>query len=83
MLEPAESQRELEPIHMISGRLTDPRENFALVHGLTPVTVHMSFSLPWGNLERRVTRCTTPGNQPCQGNFAPYEQNEKVFMGIV
>ena len=28
------------------GQLTDPRVNFASVHGLTPVTVHMSFSLP-------------------------------------
>ena len=41
------------------GQLTDPRVNFASVHGLTPVTVHMSFSLPRGNFERRVTRCTT------------------------
>ena len=44
------------------GQLTDPRVNFASVHGLTPVTVHMSFSLPWGNFERRLTLCTTPGN---------------------
>ena len=28
------------------GQLTDPRVNFASVHGLTPVTFHMSFSLP-------------------------------------
>ena len=28
------------------GQLNDPRVNFASVHGLTPVTVHMSFSLP-------------------------------------
>ena len=83
MLQPTEIQRELEPIHMISGQLTDPGENFALVHGLTPVTVHMSFSLPWGNLERQVICCTTPGNQPCQGNFALYEQNEKVVLGIM
>ena len=26
------------------GQLTDPWVNFASVHGLTPVTVHMSFS---------------------------------------
>ena len=26
-------------------QLTDPGVNFALVHGPTPVTVHMSFSL--------------------------------------
>ena len=27
------------------GQLTDPGVNFASVHGLTPVTVHISFSL--------------------------------------
>ena len=59
------------PVHMIlgqliaPGQLTDPGVNFASVHGLMPVSVHMSFSLPWGNFERRVTRCTTPGNPPC------------------
>ena len=36
------------------GQLTGPRVNFASVHGLTPVTVQMSFSLPRGNFERRV-----------------------------
>ena len=41
------------------GQLTDPGVNFASVHSLTPVTVHMSFSLPRDNFERRVTRCTT------------------------
>ena len=30
---------------MIPGQLTDPGVNFTSVHGLTPVTVHMSFSL--------------------------------------
>ena len=45
------------------GQLTDPGVNFASVHGLTPVTVHMSFSLSRGNFEgglpfvqHRVTR---------------------------
>ena len=28
------------------GQLTDPGVNFASVHGLTPVTVHMSFHCP-------------------------------------
>ena len=42
------------------GQLTDPGVNFASVHVLTPVTVHMSFSLPRGNFDRRATRCTTP-----------------------
>ena len=69
------------PVHMIPGQLTDPGVNFALVHGPTPVTVHMSFSLPRGNFERRVTRCTTPGNLPCQGNFSPCEQKSKVTPG--
>ena len=36
------------------GQLTDPRVNFASVHSLTPVTVHMSFLLARGNFERRV-----------------------------
>ena len=73
------------PVH-IPGQLialgqTDPGVNFALVHGLMPVAVHMSFSLPRGNFERRVTRCTTLGNPPCRGNFSPCEQNAKVAPG--
>ena len=60
------------------GQLTDPGVNFASVHGLTPVTVHMKFSLPWGNFKRRVTLCTTLGNPPCRGNFSPCKQNAKV-----
>ena len=60
------------------GQLTDPGVNFAFVHGLTPVTVHMSFSLPRGNFERQVARCTTPANPPCRVNFSPCEQNAKV-----
>ena len=45
------------------GQLTDPGVNFDPVHGLTPVTVHMSFSLPWATsrgglpiVQHRVTR---------------------------
>ena len=81
----------LGPVHMIPGhliapgQLTDPGVNFASVHGLTPgltpVTVHKSFSLPRGTFERQVTRCTTPGNLPCRGNFSPCEQNAKVAPG--
>ena len=63
------------------GQLTDPGVNFASVHGLTPVTVHMSFSLPRGNFEKRVTRSPTPGNPPCRGNFSPCEQNAKSCPG--
>ena len=43
------------------GQLTDLGVNFASVHGLAPVTVHISFSLPRGDFERRVT-----GNPPCE-----------------
>ena len=32
------------------GQLTDPGVNFASVHGLTPVTVHMSFFVAPGQL---------------------------------
>ena len=34
------------------GQLTHPGVNFASVHGLTPVTVHMSFSFPPGTTSR-------------------------------
>ena len=77
-------QGALGPVHMIPGQLiapgqlTDPGVNFASVHGLTSATVHISFSLPWGNFGRRVSRCTTP---PCRGNFSPCEQNAKVAPG--
>ena len=65
-----------------SGQLTDPGVNFASVHDLTSVTVHMNFSLPWATSRGEwVTRCTTPGNRPCQGNFSPCEQNTKVAQG--
>ena len=63
------------------GQLTDPGVNFASVHGLTDVTVHVSLSLPRGNFERQVTRCTTLGNPPCRGNFSLCEQNAKVAPG--
>ena len=70
------------PRQLIAPRqLADPGVNVASAHGLTPVTVHMSFSLPRGNFERRVIRCTTPGNTPCRGNFSPCEQNTKVALG--
>ena len=66
---------------MIPRHVTDLGVNFALVHGLTPVIIHMSFSLPQGNFERRVTGCTTPGNPLYRGNFSLCEQNTKVVTG--
>ena len=80
-------EQSFRTVHMLpgqliaSGQLTDPGVNFASVHGLTSVTVHMNLSLPRGNFERRVIHCTTPGNQPCQGNFSRCEQNAKVAPG--
>ena len=47
---------------MILGQLISPGQltalgvNFASVHGLKPVTVHISFSLPRDDFERWVTR---------------------------
>ena len=70
----------LKCVHMIPGQLIAPAQlansgvNFASVHGLTLVTVHMSFSLSRSNFERQVTCC----NPPCRSNFSPCEQNSKV-----
>ena len=64
------------------GQLTDPGVNFASVHSLTPVTVHMSFRCP-GATSRGgllVVQHVT-GNPPCRGNFSPCEQNAKVAPG--
>ena len=63
------------------GQPTDPGVNFASVHGLTPVTVHVSFSLPRDSFERRVTRCTTPGSPPCRGNFLDVNRTQKLPQG--
>ena len=63
---------------MIPGQISDPGVNFASVHSLTLVTVHMSFSLPRGNFERRVTRYTTPGNPPYRGNFLQVNRTQKL-----
>ena len=38
------------------GQLTALGVNFASVHGLAPVTVHIRFSLPRDDFERWVTR---------------------------
>ena len=56
------------------GQLTDPGVNFAS----TPVTVHMSFSLPRANLERWVTRCTAPGNLVAEVTFLHVNRTQKL-----
>ena len=48
------------------GKLTDPGVNFTSMHGLTPVTVHVSFFIAPGQL---------------RGNFSSCEQNAKVAPG--
>ena len=40
---------------IVPGQLTDLGVNFASVHGLAPVTVHISFPLPRCDFERWVT----------------------------
>ena len=43
------------------GQLTDPGVNFASVHGLVPVTVHMSLSLRPGQLREASYPLYNPG----------------------
>ena len=73
----------MTPAQLIAqGQLTDPEVNFATVHRLTSAcNCSHEFSLPHGNFDIWVTRCTTPGNQPCRGHFSPCEQNAKVARG--
>ena len=72
----------LGPVHMIPGQGNSlTRGQLSSVHGLAPVTVHMSLSLPRGNFERQVTRCTTPGNPPYQGNFLHLNRTQKLPRG--
>ena len=49
------------------GQLTDPGVNFASVHGLTPVTVHMSFSLHRVTGLAEVTFLHVNRTQSCPG----------------
>ena len=74
--------RPMTPGQLIApGQLTDPGVNLASVHGLRPVPVHMSFSLPQGNFERRVTRCTTPGYRPCRSELFSMRTERKSCPG--
>ena len=71
------------PVHMIPGQwqLTDPGVNFASVHGLMPVTVHMSFSLPWGNLERRLPVVQHRVNRLVEVTFLHVNRTQKLPRG--
>ena len=63
------------PGQLISlGQLTALEVNFASVHSLVPVTVHIS-------CPGMTSRGGLPGNPPCRGNFSPCEQNAKVTPG--
>ena len=81
------SSPNLGPVHMTPGQLiapgqlTDPGVNFASVHGLKPVTVHMSFSLPRDNFERRVTRCTTRVTRLAEVIFLQVNRTQKLPRG--
>ena len=78
---------DLGPVLMIPGQLiapgqlTDPGVNFASVHGLTPVTVHMSLLLPRGNFKRRFNTVQHRVTRLAEVTFSPCEQNAKVAPG--
>ena len=59
------------------GQLTDPEVNFASVHGLMPVTVHMSFSLPRANWRG----CTTPVTSLAEVAFLHVNRTQKLARG--
>ena len=58
-----------------------PLYHFKLACVVLHIAVKEFFEIFRGNFERRVTRCTTPGNLPCRVNFSPSEQNAKVAPG--
>ena len=59
-------------------QLTDSGVSLALVHGLTPETVHMCFSLPGATSRGWLPIVQHRGNPPCRGNLSLCEQNAKV-----
>ena len=75
------------PVHMIPGQLiapgqlTDPGVNFASLYGLTPVTVHMSFSLPRGNFERRLTIVQHRVTRLADVTFLHVNRTQKLPLG--
>ena len=63
-------------------RATHLGVNFASVHGLTSVTVHMSYLLPLGNFERWVTCCATPGKPSlAEVTFLHVNRTQKLSQG--
>ena len=63
------------------GQLTDGGVNFASVHGLTPITVHLSFSLPWGNLERRLSVVQHRVTRLAEVTFLDANRTQKLPLG--
>ena len=63
------------------GQLTDHGVNFASVHGLTPVPVHMSFSLPRGNFERRLPVVQHRVNRLAEVTFLHVNRKQKLPRG--
>ena len=54
------------------GQLTDPKVNFASVHSLTPVTVHMSFN---GGSRQNVDRVPSLENLTKNEIFVHFHSN--------
>ena len=63
------------------GQLTDPRVNFASVHGLTPVTVHMSFKLPWATSRGRLLVVQHPVTRLAEVTFLHVNRTQKLPRG--
>ena len=66
---------------IVPGQLTEPGVNFASVHGLTPVTVHMSFRCPGATsrgglpvVQHRVTRLA-------EVTFLDVNRTQKISRG--
>ena len=63
------------------GQLTDPGVNFTSVHGLIPVTVHMSFSLPRGNFERGLPVLQHRVTRLAEVTFLHVNRTQKLLRG--
>ena len=58
-------------------QVSHPGFNFESVYDLIPFSVHINFSSPLHNFERRVTRSLELGNLPYRGNFLRVNQRQK------
>ena len=63
------------------GQLTDPRVNFASVHGLMPVIVHMSFSLPGATSRGRLPVAQHRVTRLAEVTFLHVNRRQKLSRG--